>query len=279
MLFRVMSCFALLISAAGVVDAQDLEYPRSVAVDQMGRIYIADAGARAVFKLDPSGAHPVALARADAKYPTPLYSLSGIAVTPGGDIAVSDSGSSNVYRLVGGKPIAVADPDPKKNPFSKPQALAFDAAGDLIIPDLGEQAVFRISGNTVARIAAVGAPTGVCIDKAGNIVVVSASQRRLTRIDRAGKTTPIADGAPFEFPLAVAAHADGSYAVADGYAQAVFKVTIDGKVSVLAKGGAFRHPDGIAAEPGGSFVVADPSAKAIFRVGQDGKVSVIHSWK
>jgi hypothetical protein len=278
MLFRVMSCFALLISAAGVVDAQDLEYPRSVAVDQMGRIYIADAGARAVFRLD-GAAHPIALARADAKYPTPLYSLSGIAVTPGGDIAVSDSGSSNVYRLVSGKAIAVADPDPKKNPFSKPQALAFDASGDLIIPDLSEQAVFRVSGNTFARIAAVGAPTGVCVDKAGNIVVVSASQRRLTRIDRAGKTTSIADGAPFEFPLAVAAHPDGSYAVADGYAQAVFKVTVDGKVSVLAKGGAFRHPDGIAAEAGGSFVVADPAAKAIFRVGQDGKVSVIHSWK
>ena len=137
MLFRVISGFVLLISTAGAVKGQDLQYPRSVAVDGTGRIYVADAGARAVFRLDGGGAHPVALARADTKYPTPLYSVSGIAVSPGGDIAVSDSGSSNVYRIIGGKPVPVADPDPKKNPFSKPQALAFDAAGDLIVPDLG----------------------------------------------------------------------------------------------------------------------------------------------
>src|ERR1700730_9676792 len=279
MLFRVISGFVLLMCTAGAVRGQDLQYPRSIAVDGMGRIYVADAGARTVFRLDGGGTHPVALAHADAKNPTPLYSVSGIAVSPGGDIAVSDSGSSNVYRIVGGKPVPVADPDPKKNPFSKPQALAYDAAGDLIVPDLGEQAVFRVSGNRVTRIAAVGAPTGVSVDKGGNIVVVSASQRRLPRIDRAGNAASIAEGAPFEFPLAVAAHPDGGYVVADGYAQAVFKVTADGKISVLAKGGPLRHPDGIAAEPGGSFVVVDPSAKAVFRIGQDGKVSVIHSWK
>src|ERR1700722_12951008 len=129
MLFRVIS-LVLLMSGAGA-DAQDLEYPRGVAVDGMGRIYVADAGGRAVFTLDRAAAHPVAVARADAKYPTPLYSLSGIAVTPAGEIAVSDSGSSNVYRIVGGKPMPIADADPKRNPFSRPQALAYDPAGDL----------------------------------------------------------------------------------------------------------------------------------------------------
>jgi DNA-binding beta-propeller fold protein YncE len=268
-----------LIFAAWQAEAQQFAYPRSVAMDAKGNIYVADAEAQAVVKLDPQGGRPAVLARGEPKYRTPLYRLSGIAVAPNGELAVSDTGSSNVYRIAAGKAVPVAEADPAKSPFAQPQALAYEPSGDLIVPDLGAEAVFRVSGNRVARIASVPAPMGVCIDKAGNIIVISASHRRLTRIDRAGKTAAIAEGAPFQFPLAVAPHPDGGYVVADGYAKALFKVTPEGKISTLAHGDPLQHPTGIAAEPQGSFIVVDPHAKAIFRVGGDGKVSVLHSFK
>jgi DNA-binding beta-propeller fold protein YncE len=277
---RIILCtVVVMIVPASTAAAQDLVYPRSVAVDGMGNIYIADAEARAIFKVDARAASIISIARAEAKYPTPLYRLSGIAVATSGEIAVSDAGSSSVYRLIAGKPVPVGDPNPAKSPFGQPQALAFDGTGDLIVPDLTRNTVFRVTGQRVAEIATVSAPTRVCLDKAGNIVVVSASQRKITRIDRSGKSTSLAEGAPFEYPLAIAAYPDGGYVVADGYAKAVFKVTSTGRVAVLVKGGSLNHPNGIAVEPDGNIVVVDPQAKALFRITVDGKVSPIRRWK
>ena len=108
------------------------------------------------------------------------------------------------------------------------------------------------------------------------IVVVSASNRRLMRIDTKGDVTTIFAGAPFEFPIAVAAHPDGSCIVADGYAKALFKVTPEGKISTILKGDPFQHPDGLAIEPNGSMVVADPHAKSLYRVSPNGTVSLLH---
>jgi sugar lactone lactonase YvrE len=259
---------------AGTALAEDLLYPRGVAVDGKGFIYVADAESRSVLKLDDKGGPPRVLARGEAKYRTPLYRLTGIAVSPNGDIAVSDTGSSNVYRIINDKPVPVANSDSSKSPFAQPQALAFDASGDLIVPDLGMSAVFRVSGDSVKKIASVHAPTGSMVDKAGNIIVVS-STGRLARIDTEGKVTTIAQGSPFEFPLAVAPHPDGGYVVADSYAGALFKVSPDGKVTVMARGEPMKSPNSVAAEPGGRFVVADPGAKAIFRVDSEGRLTVI----
>jgi DNA-binding beta-propeller fold protein YncE len=219
------------------------------------------------------------VAQGECRPRTPLYSLAAVAAARSGAIAVSDTGTSNVYRITAGKAIPVAAPDPAKNPFGMPEGLAFDTAGNLIVADLGLNAVLRVSGDQVATLASVEAPSGVCIDKAGGIVVVSASRRRLVRVGPGGKVTTIAEGPPFELPLAVTAAGDGSYVVADGYAAAIFKVSPDGRVSVLAKGGPLKHPTGVAAEPSGAFVVVDPQAKAVFRVSPYGEISKIHASK
>lgn len=267
-----------LIHAAGVTSASDLVYPRSVAVDGKGFIYVADAGSRTVLKFDGKGGPPTVLARGEGTYRTPLYALTGIAVTPNGDVAVSDTGSSNVYRIVGGKPIPIANSDPNKSPFGLPQALAFDASGDLIVPDQGMNTVWRVSGDRGTKIASVETPTGATVDRSGNIIVVSITGR-LYRIEREGKVTIIAQGPPFQNPLAVALHHAGGYVVADNYARALFKVSPEGKVSVLANGEPFQNPNSVAAEPDGGFIVADPNARKIFRVSPEGTVTVVYSAK
>ena len=221
---RVLPVLAvLLVAIAGTAGkkASDFIYPRSVAVDALGNIFVADKDAHAVFKLASGGGELTLIVQGEGKPQTPLYHMAGIAVNAAGDTAVSDPATRNVYRITGGKPVPVADPDPSKSPLDKPQALAFEATGNLIVPDLGRNAIFRVSGPRIDTIASVEAPYGTCVDKGGNIVVVSASTRRLMRIDTKGEVTTIFAGAPFEFPIAVAAHPDGSYIVADGYAKAL----------------------------------------------------------
>lgn len=276
--FRFINGVAILATAMVTSSfTQELQYPSGVAVDGRGNILVLDKEAHAVLQLDSKGGgRPTILIRGEALPRKPLYSPSGIAASTKGEIAIADSGTSSVYRIAEGKLIAVGDPDPTKSPFGQPQALAYDAAGDLIVPDLGYEAVFRVKGNSVSKMATVLAPSGACTDKNGNIVVISASRRILTRIDLTGKTSPLAQGAPFEFPLAVAAHPDGSYLVVDGYARAIFRVLSDGKILTIAKGDPLRYPTGIAVESGGDILVADPQARAIFRITMAGKISVVY---
>ena len=264
------------IAGAAEQPVTDFVYPRSVAVDARGNIFVADKDAHAVFKFSGGGREQTIVVQGEGKPQTPLYHMAGIAVNAAGNVAVSDPATRNVYRIIGGKPVPVADPDPRKSPFDKPQALAFETTGDLLVPDLGRNALFRVSGSRIDTIATVEAPYGAGLDNTGNILVVSASHRRLMRIDHTGTVTTVFAGAPFEFPLAVAAHPDGSYIVVDGYAKAVFKVTADGQLSTLVKGDPFRHPGGVAVEPGGSVVVVDPHAKALYRVTQEGSVRLLH---
>ncbi len=260
--------------------AQDLQYPSGVAVDGRGNILVLDKEAHAVMQLDnKGGGRPTIFFRGEALPRKPLYSPSGIAVSSKGEIAIADSGTSSVFRIVEGKLVAVGDPDPTKSPFGQPQALAFDAAGDLIIPDLGYEAVFRARGNSVSKVATVLAPSGVCMDKNGNIIVISASRRILTRIDPSGKSTMLFQGPPFEFPLAVAAHPDGSFVIVDGYARSVFRVLSDGKINTIAKGEPLRYPSAVVIESGGDILVADPQVRAIFRIDAAGKISVVYGAK
>lgn len=273
--FRFGLCIALSVGLAG---AAELVHPSSIAVDEKGNIYIADPEACTILRLDAGQGALAIVAQGECHPRTPLYSLTAVAAAQSGAVAFSDTGTSNVYRITAGKAIPSAAPD-SKSLFGIPAGLAFDTAGNLIVADLGVNAVLRVSGDQVVTLVSVEAPSGVCVDKAGGIVVVSASKRRLVRVGPGGKVTTIAEGPPFEFPLAVTAAGDGSYVIADGYAAAIFKVSPDGRVSVLAKGGLLKYPSGVAAEPSGAFVVVDPQAKAVFRVSPHGEVSTVHTSK
>src|SRR5438034_9530815 len=93
-----------LINVTAYESAADFVYPRSVAVDPKGNIYVADSEAHAVFKFSPGSARPTVLLRAEGTPRTPLYNMAGIAANSNGEVAVSDTATSNVYRITAGKP-------------------------------------------------------------------------------------------------------------------------------------------------------------------------------
>src|ERR1700682_4956245 len=81
--------------------AADFVYPRSVAVDGKGVIYVGDAEACTVFRLEASGGPPAVMVAGGCKeYRSPLYCVTGVAVTADGQLAVADTGASAVYRVV-----------------------------------------------------------------------------------------------------------------------------------------------------------------------------------
>lgn len=275
----VIVSFLLALATAARADQDDFVYPSSIAVDQHGGIYVVDREASSVFKIAAKAEGLTVIARGQAKPLDPLYRLAGIAVSSNGEVAVSSPATSNIFWLRDGVAVPVGGPDSSKTPFGRPQGLAFDAMRNLIATDLGEEAVVNISNGQVRRIAAVRAPMGVCVDKNGNIVVVSAGRRRLVSIDKQGRVTEIAAGDPFRFPLSVAAYNDGTLVVADTYAKALFKVSRGAKPVVFVKGEPFQRPTGVALAPDGNALVVDPLARAVFRVSADGVVSTIYRAK
>lgn len=272
-----LSLLALLAAGANP-NTDDFLYPNSIAVDRRGNIYVGDREASAVFRLSPEGGGLTVVARGESKPGNPFYHLAGLAVTPDGEIAISSPSKADVYWVRGDAALPVGV-NSAESPFAKPQGLAPEGSRNLIVADLGRQAVFRVAAGQVSKITSVPLPTGACVDRAGNIVIVSAARRRLVRIDRQGKLTEIAAGAPLELPLSAATYPDGTYVVADGYAKALFKVSRGAKPKAFIQGPPLQHPSGVAVAPDGSTLVVDPQARAVFRVNAAGKISVLHSAK
>lgn len=83
---------------------------------------------------------------------------------------------------------------------------------------------------------------------------------------------------PFEYPLFLAAGADGAVYVADQDVPAIFRIGKDGKAAVVHKAARnFRtplnRPRGLAVGKNGDVYVCDPSTMDVYRIGADGKAT------
>ncbi|MFA5963228.1 MAG: SMP-30/gluconolactonase/LRE family protein [Sphingomonas sp.] len=186
--------------------------------------------------------------------------------------------------------------------FSDPFAIALARDGTRYVADAGDT-------NRLRRIAADGTvttlpgtfdtPSGIALDKAGNIIVADTGANMIRKIDPTGAVTVLAgdgtaalrDGpaarARFDGPIGVAVDGKGNVYVADSYNDRIRRISPDGQVNTLAGGdapgfadgtgatAAFDTPTGLALDRHGALLVADTGNDAIRRVTPDGHVSTI----
>ncbi len=193
-----------------------LNYPRGVAIDGAGNLFIADTGNHRI-------------RRVDAK--------TGIITTAAGsgDIGSAGGGFSG-------------DNGPGTSALLKfPYAVAVDRAGNVLIAD-GEN--FRIrrldtkgilttvigtgqqgycDANQLASAISLGSPAAIALDSAGNIFVSEPNSHRILKIDSKGTVTTVAgncnqgfsgDSGPatfatFNYPIGIAFDPAGNLCVAD----------------------------------------------------------------
>jgi len=231
--------------------------PDGVAVDEDGRLYVATnnstvrggAGPSKVIRYGPSG-------KVDRQFTvegqdsTRTAGLTGIVVAPDGQLLVLDSAPARVLRidldrgrqttyaplpdLQACAPAAAADgcePGPDDRP--RPRALTRDPAGNLFVTDSGQRVIWRIPPGgeaapwyVFADDMAGSGPTGVALDGAGDVLVVTSMAVQgsngagvVQRIDvrpdgTAGRRTTVASTDPLSGPVGLSTTPGGGIVVA-----------------------------------------------------------------
>ncbi len=230
-------------------------WPRGVASDGAGTLFVADSYNNTIRKITPDGT---------------VTTIAGKVRMPG----YVDGKGSNAR-------------------FNDPSALALDPSGNLLVADTGNNVIRLVTpGGEVSTLADgydFSQPAGVAVDATGNIYVAATENQTIDKIDPAGEVTVLAgfpghhgfaDGtgkaALFGDPSGVALDSGGNIYVADKDNNAIRKVTPGGAVSTLAgqkrpgsNDGAgseatFADPVGVVVDSAGNVYVAD-SANATLR--------------
>ena len=254
--------FAVTSSATGPLIAANYG-ALTMALDSQGNLYAADTLNHVIRKISSAGA------------------VTTLAGSPG------TSGSVNG---VGGNA-----------QFSSPYGVAVDSAGNVYVADAGNNTLRKITpGGSVSTFAGrdgsnagnldgngadarFNSPSGVTIDRAGNVYVADTNNHTIRKISSAGTVTTLAgaagnkgssDGiglkARFNGPTGIAVDSAGTVFVADTVNGTIRRITAAGVVSTIAglagSSGAvdgtgnavrFTTPYGVAIDSAGNIFIAD----------------------
>ena len=256
-----------------------LGYPRGVAVDGAGNVYISPGGL-GIGKVDSTG------------------TITTIAGTGGG--FGGDGGPASQAR------------------FHEPFGVAVDVAGNLYIADSGNHRIRKVDATgTITTIAGrtfsgdggpasqaqLSEPEGVAADRAGNLYISDSNNHRIRKVDFAGTITTIAgtresgfsgDGGPASqaqlgYPRGVAVDGLGNLYIGDRNNQRIRKVDLTGTITTIAGTGEygfggdggpasqarFREPFGVAVDGLGNLYIGDRNNQRIRKVDLTGTITTI----
>lgn len=259
----------------------------------------------------------------EARFVRPL----GVVADVVGTAYVLDSGSSTLRKVtvngtvttLAGSPGLAGNADGAGSSarFSHPEGIAIDPLGVLYIADTDNNTIRKVtSSGTVTTFAGsssgeVGTangqgsaarfyrPTGIAVDRQGNVYVADTSNHTIRKISPIGTVTTLAgtagtegtaDGtgaaARFSRPTGIAVNDAGDVFITDSGNHTIRRITAAGVVSTLAgsaglagnidgAGAAarFSEPTGIAVGPNGTLFVSDNGGTIIRQISLAGVVS------
>jgi uncharacterized protein (TIGR03437 family) len=307
---------------AGLATGASLFQPNAIAVDAAGDVYIAETGDHRVRMVNtklyintvagngspgfggdggPSGA-------------SQLNTPTGVAVDSAGNLYVADSLNGRVRKIpqsatistVAGNGLYSYSGDggaAAKAELYLPQAVALDANGNRYIADSGNHVVRKVASNgAISTIAGAGVagfggdgssaasaqlntPTGVAVDKSGNIYIADSGNNRVRKIASNGAISTFAGTGSAGFggeggaatsaqlynPVAVAVDASGNLYIADLGNDRVRKVSASGAITTVAGNGTTAYggdggpavnaqlnfPQAVAVDASGNLYIAD----------------------
>ncbi len=245
----------------GPATSAQLNYPRGLAIDGAGNLYITDKVNNRIRRVSPSGT---------------ITTVAGIgAPTFGGD---------------GGPATSAA--------LYQPEDVAVDGAGNLYIADQMNNRIRRVSAaGIITTVAGTGDhgfsgdggpataawlswPSGVAADGAGNIYIADTENNRVRRVSPSGGIFTLATD--LARPRDLAVESTGNLVVTDTGRSRVVRVQFGGVIGIvtvagtgdagfsgdggLATSAQLGGPEGVAADTAGNVYIADTNNNRIRRV-------------
>lgn len=192
-------------------------YPTGIAVDGDGNVFVADRGSHAIRKI-MAGGNVVTIA--GNGYPayadgsgieTHFREPVSLAVDHTGNVYVADSGNNSIRKitpdgtvstLAGDVRPGYKDGEGREARFFWPTGVAMDSFGNIYVCDSQNNRIRRVTPEGfVSTVAGMGIPgfadgsgynaqfsfpTGIEVDKAGNIYVADSGNNRIRKISQGG---------------------------------------------------------------------------------------------
>ena len=254
-------------------------FPKGMAMDSSGDVYVADWFGNRVEKITPDGTLSIIAGTGNSGAPTVGPATSSrlnmpiaVAADATGDVFIADSMNNVIEKVTpsGALSIAAGTGSPgvpvsgqaTSSPLSDPQGVAVDTAGDLYIAD-GQN-------NVVEKVT----PSGTLSIIAGNGT-------------NGGPTPGPATSSHLSNPTGLAVDSSGDLYIADEGTSDVVKVTPSGTLSVVAGTGSpgmptpgpatsspLHAPVGVAVDNAGNAYITDEYIDEILKVTPQGALSV-----
>ena len=261
--------------ANGDAKSASFSNPMGVAVDSSGNVYVADSRNNLIRKITPDGA---------------------VSTFAGSGKQGAEDGNSNAAS------------------FFFPTALATDMKGNVYVADTHNSRIRKITPdgtvstfagkptkliNDIKDTAGMDHPSGIAVDKRGNVFISDLNKDLIKKITPSGKVSIIAgngdrgkkDGkansASFYLPVGLAVDGSGNLYVCDSYNNMIRKITPGGTVSTIAgrskKGSkdgkdttaSFWHPNSLTIDKRGNVYVADMGNNKIRKITPNGTVTTL----
>lgn len=278
----------------------ELSAPIGVVADAGGNLYVADDANFRVQKFAPDGT-PLLAFGAFGHGPGEFNGVESLTIDSDGNLWAVDSYNHRVQKFTpeGKFLLSVGSFGKMDAEFSRTKVIDADIENEFIyVNDWHNARVqkFDLNGKFLGTFGDTGpdstrvhGPTGLTVDRAGNVYVSSWFNNAIQKFDVNGKFVQsigkegTGDG-QFKGPARLAIDAEGNLVVADWGNSRIQTLTPDGRfVSKLGgpgrANGAFDQPVGVTVDRSGNLFVSDPGNSRVQRFRATGAVPVARSAK
>ncbi len=300
----------------GLATRASLNEPRGIALDRQGGVLFVDFNNQRIRRIARDGTISTYAGGGQSV----LGRIGGIARDEGGIVYASILTGARVVRITPDGTVTPIGGIGITGPIDYPVQVALDGGGNLYIACLRQHRIQRLgtdgalttvagtgtqgfSGDGgLATAAQLSNPSGVALDRAGNLLIADTGNRRVRRVGSNGIITTIAgngeqtatgDGGPaldagLMLPMTLAVRSDGAIAMAGAGNRRIRLIETDGTISTLAGNGRFRSsgdgpasaasfvdPGGIALDGDGNLLIAEPLTNRVRRLTRQGTVETV----
>ena len=243
-----------------------LRFPRGLAVDGDGNLFIGEWWDGHIRRVDSSGIITTIAGGGSGGDGGPavearLNRPSKVTFDRAGSLFIADSSSHRVRRVDATGTITTVAGTGETGysgdgglaihaTLNEPYDVAFDRAGNLFIADRRNHCVRRVDTSGIITTVATGLryPRGLAVDGAGNIFIADTDNHSIRKVDRSGTITTVAgtgrngysgDNGPavaaqLAWPRGVAVDGLGNVLIADSWNNSIRRVDAAGIISTIA---------------------------------------------